>query len=256
METSKMGEWELVDDIGVLTLNNPPQNYLAEPEFVDLSDLKRWTSNEMLRGIIIKGKGRHFCAGGDRENIFGAQGAEALRNSVRKGKELFNYIWDLPIPTVAAIKGACLGGGLEVALSCHIRVCSDKSVLSFPETGLGIMPGLHGTVKLPGIVGMANAIEIILTGKTINPEEALKLKLVDYVVPAKEVFDFSLDLLKRLAGDKPMSVIYAVVKSFINARKLTEDEAIEKGNTMFCELLGGLAGRLETLKHKDIDTHQ
>jgi enoyl-CoA hydratase len=220
----------------VLTLNNPPQNYLAEPEFVDLSDLKRWTSNEMLRGIIIKGKGRHFCAGGDRENIFGAQGAEALRDSVRKGKELFNYIWDLPIPTVAAIEGACLGGGLELALSCHVRMCSEKSVLSFPETGLGIMPGLHGTVKLPGLVGMATAIDMLLTAKTIDAEEALKLKLVDYVVPAKKAYDFSLEFLKKVTADKSISVIRAVVQSFINARKLPDEEAIKKGSEMFCKL--------------------
>ncbi len=231
-----MAEWELVDDYGVLTLNNPPQNYLAEPEFVDLSDLKRWTSNESLRGLIVTGKGRHFCAGGDRENIFGAQGAEALQDSVRKGKELFNYIWDLPIPVVAAIKGACLGGGLELALSCHVRICSEKSVLSFPETGLGIMPGLHGTVKLPGIVGMAKAIDMLLTAKTIDAEEALRLKLVDYVVPAKEVFDYSLDFLKKLTGDKPVSVIRAVVQAFINARKYSEDEAVAKVSDLFCQL--------------------
>jgi enoyl-CoA hydratase/carnithine racemase len=243
METSKMSEWDLIDDYGVLTLNNPPQNYLKEPEFVDLSDLKKWTSNESLRGLIVTGKGRHFCAGGDRENIFEARGEQGTQESVTKGKELFNYIWDMPIPTVAAIKGACLGGGLELALSCHIRVCSDKSVLSFPETGLGIMPGLHGTVKLPGIVGMANAIEILLTGKMINAEEALSLKLVDYVVPAKEVFDFSLDLLKKFTADKPINVIRAVVQCFVNARKLSDDEAIEKGSKMFCDLAADLINK-------------
>lgn len=236
METSKMGEWELVDDYGVLTLNNPPQNYLSQPEFVHLSDLKKWTSNESLRGLIITGKGRHFCAGGDRENIFEARGKEATQDSVRRGKELFNYIWDLPIPTVAAIKGACLGGGLELALSCHVRICSEKSVLSFPETGLGIMPGLHGTVKLPGLVGMANAIDMLLTAKTIDAQEALRLKLVDYVVPAKEVFDYSMDFLKKLTGDKPVRVIRAVVQAFVNARKYPEDEAVAKVSDMFCRL--------------------
>lgn len=137
-----------------------------------------------------------------------------------------------------------MGGGLEVALSCHIRICSEKSLISFPESGLGIMPGLHGTVKLPGLVGVANAIDMLLTGKTIDAQEALRLKLVDYVVPSKEVFDFSLNLLKRLTGDKPISVIHAVVNSFINARKLTEDEAIEKGSKMFCELAVDLTKKL------------
>ena len=95
------------------------------------------------------------------------------------------------------------------------------------------MPGLHGTVKLPRIVGVAKAIDILLTGRTIEAQEALSLKLVDYVVPGKEVFDYSLDYLKKLTGDKPISVIRAVVQSFINARKLSEDKAIEKWNDMY-----------------------
>jgi len=241
MEQSKITEWEVVDNFGILTINNPPQNFLTEPEIVELSDLERWTRNETLRGLIVQGKGRHFSAGADKNNILTAPDEEGIRNNLTKGKKVLDYLWDLPIPTVAAIRGVCFGGGLEVALSCHIRICSDKALFSFPETGLGIMPGLHGTVKLPRIVGMAKAIDILLTGRTIEAQEALSLKLVDYVVPAKEVFDYSLDYLKRLTDDKPISVIRAVVQSFINARKLTEDEAIEKGSLMFCNLAVGLA---------------
>jgi len=236
METSKIVEWETVDDFGVITINNPPQNFLTEPEIVRLSDLQRWTSNESLKGLIIQGKGRHFSAGADKNNIMTAPDEEGIKSNLDKGKKVLNYLWDLPVPTVAAIKGVCMGGGLEVALSCHIRVCSEKSLFSFPESGLGIMPGLHGTVKLPGLVGMANAIDMLLTAKTIDAQEALKLKLVDYVVPAKEVFDYSLDLLKKLTGNKPVSVINAVVNSFINARKYSEDEAVEKVSDQFCRL--------------------
>lgn len=111
------------------------------------------------------------------------------------------------------------------------------------------MPGLHGTVKLPRIVGIANAIDILLTAKTMDAQEALRLKLVDYVVPTNEVFDYSLAFLKRLTGDKPIPVIHAVVQSFINARKLSEDEAIEKGSLMFCDLAVGL-----TMKSKSEQT--
>jgi len=241
METSKMAEWELVDDYGVLTLNNPPQNFLTEPEFVRLSDLRSWTANESLRGLIIQGKGRHFCAGADKDNILSVQGEEDIRRNLAKGKEILDYFWDLPIPTVAAIKGVCLGGGLEVALSCHIRICSEKSVFSFPETGLGIIPGLQGTVKLPGLIGMANAIEMLLTCKTLNAQEALDLKLVDYVVPKNEVFDSSLHFLKNLTRDRPIGVIHAVVKSFVNARKLPDDKAIEEGIKVFSDLAVDMA---------------
>ena len=236
MEQSKITEWEVVDNFGILTINNPPQNFLTEPEIVHLSDLQRWTGNESLRGLIVQGKGRHFSAGADKNNILTAPDEEGIRNNLTKGKKVLDYLWDLPIPTLAAIRGVCFGGGLEVALSCHIRICSDKALFSFPETGLGIMPGLHGTVKLPRIVGMAKAIDILLTGRTIEAQEALILKLVDYVVPAKEVFDYSLDYLKRLTGDKPISVIHAVVQSFINSRKLSEDKAVERLSDMYMTL--------------------
>jgi enoyl-CoA hydratase/carnithine racemase len=243
MEQSKMTEWELIDNIGVLTISNPPQNFLTEPEIVYLSDLKRWTSNESLRGLIVQGKGRHFSAGADKNNILTAPDEEGIKNNLTRGKEVLDYLRDLPVPTIAAIKGVCFGGGLEVALSCHIRVCSDKALFSFPEAGLGIMPGLHGTIKLPGIVGMAQAMDILLTGKTLDAQEALRLKLVDFVVPAPEVFSFSMDLVKRLTGEKPLSVIHAVLKSFINARNLPEDEAKEKSDEMFCTLASNLAGK-------------
>ncbi len=236
MEQSKMTEWEIVDNFGILTINNPPQNFLTEPEIVELPDLQRWTSNETLRGLIVQGKGRHFSAGADKNNILTAPDEEGIRKNLTKGKIVLDYLRDLPIPTVAAIRGVCMGGGLEVALSCHIRVCSDKSLFAFPESGLGIMPGLHGTIKLPGIVGMAQAMEMILTGKTLDAQEALRLKLVDFVVPAQEVFNFSVDLLKRLTGKKPLSVIHAVVRSFINARNLPEDEAKERSIEMLCAL--------------------
>ncbi|MEN8210008.1 MAG: enoyl-CoA hydratase/isomerase family protein [Candidatus Fermentibacteria bacterium] len=236
MEQSKLTEWEIVDHFGVLTINNPPQNFLTEPEIAGLSDLQRWTAGDSLKGMIVQGKGRHFSAGADRNNIMTAPDEEGIRANLAKGKEVLDYLWDLPIPTIAAIRGVCMGGGLEVALACHIRVCSEKSLFSFPETGLGIMPGLHGTVKLPGIVGTANAIDILLTGKTIDAQEALRLKLVDYVVPSKEVFDFSLNSLRRLTDDKPISVIHAVMRSFVNARKLSEDEAVEKLSEMYGQL--------------------
>ncbi len=250
MEQSKITEWEVVDNFGILTINNPPQNFLTEPEIVRLSDLQRWTSDETLRGMIVQGKGRHFSAGADKNNILTAPDEEGIRNNLTKGKKVLDYLWDLPIPTIAAIRGVCFGGGLEVALSCHIRICSDKSLFSFPEATLGIMPGLHGTVKLPRIVGMANAIDILLTGKTMDAQEALRLKLVDYVVPANEVFDYSLAFLKRITGDKPISVIHAVVQSFIYARKLSDDEAIEKGSLMFCDLAVGLATKSKSEQTK------
>ncbi len=241
MEQSVLTEWEVVDNFGILTINNPPQNFLTEPEFVLLSDLKRWTSDESLKGLIIQGKGRHFCAGADKDKIMSVQGEEDIRNNLTKGKEILSCLWDLPFPTVAAIKGVCLGGGLEVALSCHFRIASEKSIFAFPETGLGIIPGLNGTVNLPGVVGMANAIDMLLTCKTLDAEEALDIKLIDYAVPKNEVFESAVNFLKKLTTDRPNNVIKAVVTAFVNARKLPDDKAVEEGINTFCDLAIGLA---------------
>lgn len=108
MEQSKITEWEVVDNFGILTINNPPQNFLTEPEIVSLSDLQRWTSNETLRGLIVQGKGRHFSAGADKNNILTAPDEEGIRNNLTKGKKVLDYLWDLPIPTIAAIRGYVL----------------------------------------------------------------------------------------------------------------------------------------------------
>jgi enoyl-CoA hydratase/carnithine racemase len=236
MEQSRITEWEVVDNFGILTINNPPQNFLTELDIANLADLKKWTANESLRGLIVQGKGRHFSAGANPSIVFAPLDEESIKEKLTRGKAVLDYLWDLPIPTIAAIKGVCFGGGLEIALSCHVRVCSEKSLFAFPESGLGIMPGLHGSVKLPRIIGMANAIDMLLTAKTIDAQEALRLNLVDYVVPSDDVFDFALNFLKKLTKEKPLPVIHAVVQSLVNARKLSEDKAMERLMEMYVDL--------------------
>ncbi len=243
MEKSKITEWELIGDIGVLTLSNPPQNYLVEPEFVDLSDLKRWTDNDSLKGIIIRGKGRHFCAGFDKEEIFKITDKSVLHDALRRSEKTLYYLEDLPVPVVGAITGVCFGAGLELVLSCDIRVCSEKSLLSFPETEFGLIPGFNGTIRLPKRLGVGYPMELILSAKTIHADEALQNGIVDYLVPSKEVFDFSLDLLKKYTADTPVNVLHAVMKAVNNARKLPKDAASKEETG----LVAGLV--LEKLKN-------
>jgi enoyl-CoA hydratase len=237
MEKSRISEWELHDNFGVLTINNPPQNYLEDFKLADLRDIQRWTDNDSLRGIVITGKGRHFCAGFNKEDLYKTKGKEDLLEQLREGNQIVNYLENLPIPVVAAIKGVCFGGGLELALSCDIRVCSEKALLSFPETGIGIIPGLNGTVRLPRQIGLCNALNIVLGGSIVHADEALELGIVDYVVPTKEVYEFSLNLLKDINYDKPVAIIHSVMKSLHNARNLTFDAATEEETKMFSGLV-------------------
>lgn len=237
MEKSRISEWELHDNFGVLTINNPPQNYLEGFKLADLEDLKRWTDNDSLRGIVITGKGRHFCAGFNKEDLYRRKGKEGLLEQLREGNQIVNYLENLPVPVVAAIRGVCFGGGLELALSCDIRVCGEKALLSFPETGIGIIPGLNGTVRLPRQIGLCKALNIVLGGSVVHADEALGLGIVDHVVPTKEVFEFSLNLLEGINYDKPVAIVNSVMKSLHNARDLTFDEATEEETKLFSELV-------------------
>ena len=128
-----IADFEITDEIGILKLNNPPQNYLIEPAFADLEKLQRWL-NADLKGLIITGAGRHFSAGADMLHLKEmAANTGALEKKMTAGNQLLNFIYDLDIPTIAAIKGVCFGGGLEIALSCQIRFCNSKALFAFPE---------------------------------------------------------------------------------------------------------------------------
>lgn len=237
MEKSMISEWELQGSLGVLTINNPPQNYLEEFKLVALEDLKRWTDSDSLKGIVLTGKGRHFCAGFNKEDLYRTKDVKGLAEMLQNNNEILSFLEEIPIPVVAAMNGVCFGGGFELALSCDLRVCGDKALLSFPETGIGIIPGKNGTIRLPKRIGLYHAMELVLEGKIIHADEALALGLVDYVVPAKEVLDFSLRLLERLTSDRPINVIHAIMKSLNNARKLPYFAATQEETKLFATLV-------------------
>lgn len=238
MEKSKIVEWELHGEFGVLTINNPPQNYLDELEFVALADLKRWTSSDSLRGIIVTGKGRHFCAGANQENLLKIQDEQQIYGEVSKCKAILQYLHDLPIPMIAAINGVCFGGGLEVALACHARFCSEKSLFSFPEASVGIIPLSAAVmlVKKIGMKNMCNLLEIMLAGKMMDAEEALRLKIVDSIVPGKEVLPYSLDFLQKI-NTRPLKVLRSVMKSFNTSIEVSPEIATEEETRLVAKLV-------------------
>jgi len=236
METSLISEWEMHGNFGVLTINNPPQNYLQEFKLARLEDLKRWTGSDDLKGVVVRGKGRHFCAGFDKEDLFRMPDEETLVAELARSNEILYYLDELPVPVVAAVSGVCFGGGLELALTCDIRVCSERALLSFPEANIGILPGFNGTYRLPRQIGLAHTMEIVLGGKVVHADEALELGLVEYVVPSKEVFSFSLNLLEKIAGNRTTNGIRAIMQSVNNTRKLSMAEATKQETELFASL--------------------
>ena len=212
-------------------------NYLYEPDFMPFDELRDYLGEPGLKGVIVRGSGRHFSAGADLQRLRQLAHDEALLyRKMTAGKKLLELIHNTPLPIVAEISGACFGGGLEIALACHIRICSETALFAFPETGLGILPGLGGTFSLPKVIGEGKAAEMILTGDVINAEKAAGLKLIDHIVPARQLHEFTMSYLGKLTGDKDAEVIRAVMQSIINARSMDTDRAMESETRLFCSL--------------------
>lgn len=196
-----------LDNVAVITVDVPGEKMnTLKAEFASQvrSMLKQIRENRAIRGVvIISAKADNFIAGADINMISRCKSAQEAETLARQGQQLMAEINALPIPVVAAIHGACLGGGLELALACHTRVCTDdaKTVLGLPEVQLGLLPGSGGTQRLPRRVGISTALEMILTGKQLRAKQALKAGLVDEVVPQTILLDAAVEWAKK---DRPV----------------------------------------------------
>ena len=177
------------DNIAVITIDAPGEKMnTLKAEFGGevRTIIRQLRENKALRGaVFISAKPDNFIAGADINMIARCTSAAEAEALARQGQQIMSEIHALSIPVIAAIHGACLGGGLELALACHGRVCSDddKTRLGLPEVQLGLLPGSGGTQRLPRLIGVSTALEMILTGKQLRPRQALKAGLVDDVVP-------------------------------------------------------------------------
>lgn len=203
-----------------------------------------------LRAVVFTGAGeRAFCAGADIRHMQGMS-REDGREWARLGHDVFEAVEDLPLPTVAAINGAALGGGCELTLACDYRVMADTALIGQPEIKLGLIPGWGGTQRLPRLIGPAAAKDLVLTGRLAKAEEALRLGLVNRVAPAGAVLDEALAYAAQFAGAPPVAVAFAKRAIRLGAGlDLPEANALEV--TLFTECFGtddrheGIAAFLE-----------
>lgn len=170
-------------DVPGESMNTLKASFAAEVDAV-LVELEQ--INDLAGVILLSDKPGSFVAGADISMIDGCANAADAESLARQGQAMFDRIEQLKVPVVAAIDGACLGGGLELALACHYRVCADSSrtVIGLPEVQLGLLPGSGGTQRLPRLIGIQKALPLILTGKQLRPKQAKKLGIIDEVVPA------------------------------------------------------------------------
>lgn len=189
-------------------------------QYIDSLDTRRY------RCLIITGDGeKSFVAGADISEMSTLNVAEGEAFG-RRGAKVFRRIETLAIPVIAAVNGYALGGGCELAMACDIRICSDNARFGQPEVGLGIIPGFSGTVRLARLVGQGMAKQLIFAAKNIKADEALRIGLVNAVVPQAELMDKAIELANQICANAPLAVQAA--KRCINAEyDLPADEAIE-----------------------------
>lgn len=176
-----------------------------------LEEIDHFVSNirEDARVLIITGDGeKSFVAGADISQMAGFNEAEGLAFG-QYGAEVFRKIEDLPIPVIAAINGFALGGGCEIAMACDIRVAADNAVFGQPEVKLGIIPGFSGTYRLAKLVGQGMAKDLIYTGRNIKADEALRIGLVNTVLPHDELMPYAKKLASMIVANAPKAVAFA-----------------------------------------------
>ena len=226
-----MGEFVRIDTEGgvaTIRIDRPPANALARAVSVELSEAARTvTGDEAVRAVVVWGGERIFAAGADIKAMV-AYGPDEIAEDVGGLERACRDIEAIPKVTIAAINGFALGGGLEIAVTCDLRFAADDARLGLPEIKLGIIPGSGGTQRLPRLVGLAKARDLIFTGRQVDAAEALAIGLIDRIAAANEVYRVAVDEA-RTYGEGP-SLAYAAAKRALAAadRPLEEGLRVER----------------------------
>jgi enoyl-CoA hydratase/carnithine racemase len=226
------------DRVATLTIDHAPVNALNQPTLMELNDaIDEVIANPDVKAVVITGAGQlAFVAGADITEFAKIETGDQARTVSQSVHAIYRKIDQSTKPFIAAINGVALGGGLELAMACHIRIVGDRAKLGQPEINLGIIPGWGGTQRLPRLVGAAKAIELILTGDSITAQEAYRLNLVNKVVPGGEVLKTARDLAKKISqkgGLAVQSALQAVVAGL--------QQPLEAGLALEAERFGQVA---------------
>ena len=211
-----------VSDIGVgmIRLDRPPVNALSAQVSREISEaVAEATADQRVRSVVVWGGEKVFAAGADVKEIRTLD-AVSIQDYIESFQGVFTQLARLPKVTIAAINGYALGGGCELALACDFRVCADNSRLGQPEILLGVIPGAGGTQRLPRLIGVARAKDLVFSGRMVAADEALAIGLVDRVVPAEEVVNAAQKLAERYAAGPPLA---------LKAAKHAIDEGLQIG---------------------------
>ncbi len=217
---------EQKENIGIITLNRPPANPINLTVLNELDEVfTKWEKDKAVRAVIITGAGeRGFSAGFDLKTAGTPDGEKAMS----RGQEVFNHIEKYPKPVIAAINGFALGGGCELAMSCHFRIMldSEKVFMGQPEIDRGIIPGWGGTQRLPRLVGKTKALEMLLLGTRVNAPEALSIGLITRVSQPGQLMNDAQELASTLAKKAPVAV-QIILDAVTRGLETTTDQGVK-----------------------------
>lgn len=225
--------------IATITINRPSKmNALNKATIRELNHaFGALEKNYETRAIILTGMGeKAFVAGADIAEFADFSVEEGIQLAAQGQNTLFNFVENLKIPVIAAINGFALGGGLELAMACHLRVASENAKMGLPEVSLGVIPGYGGTQRLPQLIGKGRAMEMILSAGMITADEAHRLGLVNHMVSQKNLLDFCSALAGKIIKNSPIALTMAI--NAINANYKEGENGFETEIKSFGKCFG------------------
>jgi enoyl-CoA hydratase len=224
--------------VAVITIDRPPLNVLPGEYYHGLCNMVLGLiERREARAVIVTGTTKAFISGLDIKDIRAIKTPEENKQFTLGIKAVFRRIEKAPRAVIAAIDGNCFGGGLELALSCHMRLASPEARLGFPEINVGTIPSFGGTQRLPRVVGRAKSLELVLTGRLISGEEALSIGLVNAVCPSGELIDRAKDIAGQIA-ERNYQAVEAAIRATTEGLEMEFDKGIVYESTVSSELTG------------------
>jgi len=241
----------VTEGIALITIDRPPLNVLSFSHYHELcTKILQLIGSKEAKVVIVTGSHKVFISGLDIKEIKNIKTAGENDEATLKVKALFRQIEKLPRPVIVAINGNCFGGGLELAMACHLRLACRDAKLSLPEINIAAIPTFGGTQRLPKIVGRAKALEIMLTGRHISGDEAANIGLVNEACLPEELLDRAVSLARQIAG-KSITAVQAVTRAATEALEVDIETGCTLESRLSSELVGeynmkeGLAAFLE-----------
>lgn len=239
-----------------LTIDSPPANALSSSIIQEIDEfLDDIESNPKMKAVIIHGEGRFFSTGADIKEFTDINEPMQFSELSEKGQKVFERIEKFHVPVIAAIHGAALGGGLELAMSCHMRIVAKNAQIGLPELTLGLIPGFAGTQRLPQLVGAPKAMEMMLTAEAITGKEAAQLGLANKAVAEEEVLEQAKGIATKIA-EKSKPTIEKIMELVNYAKTGQYSEGAKQEADAFGMLFGtedakeGISAFLEKRKPK------